>query len=235
MVFLGGGVSRLTLVMVPFTFGLPPIFVLVFIPLSLSLVVVTVESGSAVTAGSSWPCTRKRRASSTILPLSSLSWAVEVGQGRWRGGVGGRAGSEANSDGLDDGDSGADMTGVSLFLSLFLSLSFSLPLSVCVSASLSLSPRLCMYFCLFLSLSVCLGVSPLQCLAIPPLVHVSHRHLVLTLVGVSDDESMEEEDAGTKERGAADHKHVDVNTEASQPGPFHKVKSRHVTSNSNAR
>lgn len=160
MVFLVGGVSRLTLVMVLSTFGLPPIFVLVFIPLSLSLVVVTVESGSAVTAGSSWPCTRKRRASSTILPLSSLSWAVEVGQGKWRGGVGGRAGSEANSDGLDDGDSGADMTGVSLCLSLslYLSLPFYLPLSVCVSASLSLSPRLCMYVCLFLSLSVCLSV-----------------------------------------------------------------------------
>lgn len=160
MVFLVGGVSRLTLVMVLSTFGLPPIFVLVFIPLSLSLVVVTVETGSAVTAGSSWPCTRKRRASSTILPLSSLSWAVEVGQGKWRGGVGGRAGSEANSDGLDDGDSGADMTGVSLCLSLslYLSLPFSLPLSVCVSASLSLSPRLCMYVCLFLSLSVCLSV-----------------------------------------------------------------------------
>lgn len=154
MVFLGGGVSRLTLVMVLSTFGLPPIFVLVFVPLSLGLVVVMVESGSAVTAGSSWPCTRKRRASSTILPLSSLSWAVEVGQGRWRGGVGGRAGSEANSDGLDDGDSGADMTGVSLCLSL----SISLPLSVCVSASLSLSPRLCMYVCHFLSLSVCLSV-----------------------------------------------------------------------------
>lgn len=239
MVFLVGGVSRLTLVMVLSTFGLPPIFVLVFIPLSLSLVVVTVESGSAVTAGSSWPCTRKRRASSTILPLSSLSWAVEVGQGKWRGGVGGRAGSEANSDGLDDGDSGADMTGVSLCLSLSLSLSplLSPSLCMCVCLPLPLPPSLyvCLSLSLSLSLSVCLGVSPLQCLAIPPLVHVSHRHLVLTLVGVSDDESMEEEGAGTKERGAADHKHVDVNTEASQPGPFQKVKSRHVTSNSNAR
>lgn len=151
MVFLGGGVSRLTLVMVPFTFGLPPIFVLVFIPLSLGLVVVMVESGSALTAGSSWPCTRKRRASSTILPLSSLSWVVEVGQGRWRGGVGGRAGSEANSDGLDDGDSGADMTGVSLCLSLLLSPS----LCMCVCLPLPLPPSL--YVFLSLSLSLCLS------------------------------------------------------------------------------
>lgn len=160
MVFLGGGVSRLTLVMVLSTFGLPPIFVLVFIPLSLSLVVVTVESGSAVTAGSSWPCTRKRRASSTILPLSSLSWAVEVGQGKWRGGVGGRAGSEANSDGLDDGDSGADMTGVSLCLSLSLSLSplLSPSLCMCVCLPLPLPPSLYVCLSLSLSLSVCLFV-----------------------------------------------------------------------------
>lgn len=124
---------------------------------------------------------------------------------------------------------------LSVSLSFSLSPSLSLSLYVCLPPSPSPPVSVCISVSFSLSLSVCLGVSPLQCLAIPPLVHVSHRHLVLTLVGVSDDESMEEEDAGTKERGAADHKHVDVNTEASQPGPFHKVKSRHVTSNSNAR
>lgn len=177
MVFLGGGVSRLTLVMVPFTFGLPPIFVLVFIPLSLGLVVVMVESGSALTAGSSWPCTRKRRASSTILPLSSLSWAVEVGQGRWRGGVGGRAGSEANSDGLDDGDSGADMTGVSLCLSLFLSLFFSLPLSVYVCLPPSPSPPVSVCISVSFSLSLSVWGSLLFSVSLFPLSFTYHTDI----------------------------------------------------------